>query len=110
MEKKRGTSPSPPLSFFPFPLPSRLLVALYPIRHGRNIFCAVAVRSEKKKIIKRQLVLIIVELWCFLWVMGLRIHKQIRKALQRESAGNKSFLLGLSKAYEVLVEFFRLTV
>ena len=69
-------------------------------------------RSEKrkKKIIKRQLVLIIVELWYFLWVMGLRIHKQTRKALQRESAGNKSFLLGLSKAYEVLVEFFRLTV
>lgn len=67
-------------------------------------------RSEKpkKKIVKRQLVLIIVEHWCFLWVMGLRIHKQIRKAL-RESAGNKSFLLGLSKAYEVVLEFIRLT-
>ena len=41
---------------------------------------------------------------------GITNSQANRKALQRESAGNKSFLLGLSKAYEVLVEFFRLTV
>lgn len=101
MSWRKNGEPPPPLSFGLFPLASRLLVAPYTTRHGGNIFCAVAVGNEKE--------MIIVEHWCFLWVMGSLIHKQIRKELQREFAGKKSFLLGLSKAYEILSEFFRLT-
>lgn len=40
---------------------------------------------------------------------GITNSQANKKRVQREYAGKKSFLLGLSKAYEILSEFFRLT-